>query len=187
MLSLSFILCTFERCQDVWLSNLVDFLFIFSSQYTRKVKMHIHSNNEVRRIYNVIGTIRGAVEPGKIISLQHNVSEQWPLHVLHGYKGDMRNIVFSEILHCMIFGIEMFFALAFIWFRVCQHFHCKCWFSRGSHNQDGNICLQASNLAIERIFLSGYSSLTNMGMDFAFHHKTLYPPLLTFSLSYSLL
>ncbi|XP_019664131.1 glutamate carboxypeptidase 2 isoform X1 [Ailuropoda melanoleuca] len=31
---------------------------------TQKVKMHIHSNNEVTRIYNVIGTLRGAVEPG---------------------------------------------------------------------------------------------------------------------------
>lgn len=76
--------------------------------------MHIHSNNEVRRIYNVIGTIRGTVEPGKIVCLQHNLSEQRPLHVLHGYKGDMKNIVFSEILHCMIFGVEMFLALAFI-------------------------------------------------------------------------
>lgn len=185
MLSLSFILYTFERCQGVWLSNLVDFLFAFSSQYTRKVKMHIHSNNEVRRIYNVIGTIRGTVEPGEIIFLQHNLSEQWPLHVLYGYKGKMRNIVFSEILYCVF--SEVVFALAFIWFRVCQHFHCKCWFSRGSHNQDGNICLQASNFAIERIFLSGYSPLGNMGMDFVFHQKTLHPPLLTFSLSYGVL
>uniref|UniRef100_A0A8C6C5H9 Aminopeptidase NAALADL1 n=1 Tax=Monodon monoceros TaxID=40151 RepID=A0A8C6C5H9_MONMO len=31
---------------------------------TKKVKMHIHSNNKVKRIYNVIGTLRGAVEPG---------------------------------------------------------------------------------------------------------------------------
>jgi hypothetical protein len=31
----------------------------------RKVKMHIHSNSKVTRIYNVIGTLRGAVEPGK--------------------------------------------------------------------------------------------------------------------------
>uniref|UniRef100_A0ABI7Y152 Folate hydrolase 1 n=1 Tax=Felis catus TaxID=9685 RepID=A0ABI7Y152_FELCA len=31
---------------------------------TQKVKMHIHSNNKVTRIYNVIGTLRGAVEPG---------------------------------------------------------------------------------------------------------------------------
>lgn len=29
--------------------------------------MHIHSNNKVTRIYNVIGTLRGAVEPGKLI------------------------------------------------------------------------------------------------------------------------
>lgn len=76
MLSLSFVLYTFERCQVVWMSNLVDSLFVFSSRYTRKVKMHIHSNNEVRRIYNVIGTIRGAVEPGKTICLYHNLSEQ---------------------------------------------------------------------------------------------------------------
>uniref|UniRef100_A0A674JRI6 Aminopeptidase NAALADL1 n=1 Tax=Terrapene triunguis TaxID=2587831 RepID=A0A674JRI6_9SAUR len=36
----------------------------FMSRYsTRKVKMHIHSSNKVTRIYNVIGTIRGATEP----------------------------------------------------------------------------------------------------------------------------
>uniref|UniRef100_A0A4X2KDQ5 Aminopeptidase NAALADL1 n=1 Tax=Vombatus ursinus TaxID=29139 RepID=A0A4X2KDQ5_VOMUR len=37
----------------------------FTGNYsTRKVKMNIHSNNKVTRIYNVIGTLRGAVEPG---------------------------------------------------------------------------------------------------------------------------
>lgn len=76
MLSLQVKLYTFERCQDVLLSNLVDFFFGFSCRYTRKVKMHIHSNNEVRRIYNVIGTIRGTVEPGKVICLECNVSVQ---------------------------------------------------------------------------------------------------------------
>uniref|UniRef100_A0A8B9F0U3 Glutamate carboxypeptidase 2 n=1 Tax=Amazona collaria TaxID=241587 RepID=A0A8B9F0U3_9PSIT len=35
----------------------------------RKVKMHIHSNNEIRRIYNVIGIIRGTVEPDRYIIL----------------------------------------------------------------------------------------------------------------------
>ncbi|XP_053912906.1 glutamate carboxypeptidase 2 isoform X3 [Cuculus canorus] len=42
----------------------------FTSNYsTRKVKMHIHSNNEVRRIYNVIGTIRGKLEPDRYVIL----------------------------------------------------------------------------------------------------------------------
>ncbi|KAM9565186.1 putative N-acetylated-alpha-linked acidic dipeptidase [Guaruba guarouba] len=42
----------------------------FAANYsTRKVKMHIHSNNEVRRIYNVIGIIRGAVEPDRYVIL----------------------------------------------------------------------------------------------------------------------
>uniref|UniRef100_A0A8C8BNT9 glutamate carboxypeptidase II n=1 Tax=Otus sunia TaxID=257818 RepID=A0A8C8BNT9_9STRI len=42
----------------------------FTTNYsTRKVKMHIHSNNEVRRIYNVIGTIRGTVEPDRYVIL----------------------------------------------------------------------------------------------------------------------
>ncbi|XP_030125051.4 glutamate carboxypeptidase 2 isoform X4 [Taeniopygia guttata] len=42
----------------------------FTGNYsTRKVKMHIHSNNEVRRIYNVIGTIRGTVEPDRYVIL----------------------------------------------------------------------------------------------------------------------
>ncbi|XP_044775693.1 putative N-acetylated-alpha-linked acidic dipeptidase isoform X1 [Neomonachus schauinslandi] len=36
---------------------------------TRKVKMHIHSNNKVTRIYNVIGTLRGAVEPDRYVIL----------------------------------------------------------------------------------------------------------------------
>ncbi|XP_044114273.1 putative N-acetylated-alpha-linked acidic dipeptidase isoform X2 [Neovison vison] len=34
-----------------------------------KVKMHIHSNNKVTRIYNVIGTLRGAVEPDRYVIL----------------------------------------------------------------------------------------------------------------------
>ncbi|XP_071288893.1 putative N-acetylated-alpha-linked acidic dipeptidase isoform X1 [Agelaius tricolor] len=42
----------------------------FTEDYSsRKVKMHIHSNNEVRRIYNVIGTIRGTVEPDRYVIL----------------------------------------------------------------------------------------------------------------------
>ncbi|XP_062495268.1 putative N-acetylated-alpha-linked acidic dipeptidase [Pezoporus occidentalis] len=42
----------------------------FTANYsTRKVKMHIHSNNEVRRIYNVIGIIRGTVEPDRYVIL----------------------------------------------------------------------------------------------------------------------
>ncbi|XP_069664516.1 putative N-acetylated-alpha-linked acidic dipeptidase [Haliaeetus albicilla] len=42
----------------------------FTTNYsTRKVKMHIHSHNEVRRIYNVIGTIRGKVEPDRYVIL----------------------------------------------------------------------------------------------------------------------
>ncbi|KAM9019537.1 putative N-acetylated-alpha-linked acidic dipeptidase isoform 1-T1 [Ara ararauna] len=42
----------------------------FAANYsTRKLKMHIHSNNEVRRIYNVIGIIRGAVEPDRYVIL----------------------------------------------------------------------------------------------------------------------
>uniref|UniRef100_A0A8C8BGN6 Aminopeptidase NAALADL1 n=1 Tax=Otus sunia TaxID=257818 RepID=A0A8C8BGN6_9STRI len=31
---------------------------------TRKVRMHVHTNNKITRIYNVIGILRGAVEPG---------------------------------------------------------------------------------------------------------------------------
>ncbi|KAG8453048.1 hypothetical protein GDO86_004746 [Hymenochirus boettgeri] len=36
---------------------------------TRKVRMHVHNNNQVTRIYDVIGTIRGAVEPDRYIIL----------------------------------------------------------------------------------------------------------------------
>uniref|UniRef100_G1TPI0 Glutamate carboxypeptidase 2 n=1 Tax=Oryctolagus cuniculus TaxID=9986 RepID=G1TPI0_RABIT len=36
---------------------------------TQKIKMHIHSDSKVTRIYNVIGTIRGAVEPDRYVIL----------------------------------------------------------------------------------------------------------------------
>ncbi|KAM7131150.1 putative N-acetylated-alpha-linked acidic dipeptidase [Ciconia maguari] len=42
----------------------------FTTNYsTRKVKMHIHSHNDITRIYNVIGTIRGTVEPDRYVIL----------------------------------------------------------------------------------------------------------------------
>ncbi|XP_025937710.1 putative N-acetylated-alpha-linked acidic dipeptidase [Apteryx rowi] len=42
----------------------------FRTNYsTRKVKIHIHSNNKVTRIYNVIGTIRGTMEPDRYVIL----------------------------------------------------------------------------------------------------------------------
>ncbi|KAK2519042.1 putative N-acetylated-alpha-linked acidic dipeptidase [Columba livia] len=42
----------------------------FTTSYsTRKVKMHINSHNEITRIYNVIGTIRGTVEPDRYVIL----------------------------------------------------------------------------------------------------------------------
>ncbi|NXH68816.1 FOLH1 carboxypeptidase, partial [Hydrobates tethys] len=42
----------------------------FTTNYsTRRVKMHIQSHNEIIRIYNVIGTIRGAVEPDRYVIL----------------------------------------------------------------------------------------------------------------------
>uniref|UniRef100_A0ABM5FW75 N-acetylated-alpha-linked acidic dipeptidase 2 isoform X1 n=2 Tax=Pogona vitticeps TaxID=103695 RepID=A0ABM5FW75_9SAUR len=34
---------------------------------TRKVRMHVHTVNQVTRIYNVIGTIKGAVEPDRYV------------------------------------------------------------------------------------------------------------------------
>ncbi|XP_038674799.1 N-acetylated-alpha-linked acidic dipeptidase 2 [Scyliorhinus canicula] len=40
----------------------------FKDSYSsRKVRMHVHTRNEVRRIYNVIGKIRGAVEPDRYV------------------------------------------------------------------------------------------------------------------------
>ncbi|XP_021573647.1 N-acetylated-alpha-linked acidic dipeptidase 2 isoform X2 [Carlito syrichta] len=35
----------------------------------RKVRMHIHNTNKITRIYNVIGTIRGSVEPDRYVIL----------------------------------------------------------------------------------------------------------------------
>nr|XP_033804589.1 N-acetylated-alpha-linked acidic dipeptidase 2-like isoform X1 [Geotrypetes seraphini] len=59
--------------EDTWKGNLnvsynigPGFLESFSS---RKVRMHVHTNNKVTRIYNVIGTIRGAVEPDRYVIL----------------------------------------------------------------------------------------------------------------------
>ncbi|XP_053279533.1 N-acetylated-alpha-linked acidic dipeptidase 2 [Pleuronectes platessa] len=42
------------------------FIEEFKSQ---KVRMHIHTNNQVTRIYNVIGRIRGALEPDRYVIL----------------------------------------------------------------------------------------------------------------------
>ncbi|XP_049679411.1 N-acetylated-alpha-linked acidic dipeptidase 2-like isoform X3 [Accipiter gentilis] len=36
---------------------------------TRKVRMHVHTNNKITRIYNVIGILRGALEPDRYIIL----------------------------------------------------------------------------------------------------------------------
>ncbi|XP_032878338.1 putative N-acetylated-alpha-linked acidic dipeptidase isoform X1 [Amblyraja radiata] len=42
----------------------------FKDNYSsHKVQMHVHTRNEVRRIYNVIGKIRGAVEPDRYVIL----------------------------------------------------------------------------------------------------------------------
>ncbi|XP_006118445.2 N-acetylated-alpha-linked acidic dipeptidase 2 isoform X1 [Pelodiscus sinensis] len=42
----------------------------FAGSYsTRKVRMHVHTNSKITRIYNVIGTIHGAVEPDRYIIL----------------------------------------------------------------------------------------------------------------------
>ncbi|KAM7086180.1 N-acetylated-alpha-linked acidic dipeptidase 2 isoform 2-T3 [Molossus nigricans] len=35
----------------------------------RKVKMHVHNTNKITRIYNLIGTIRGSVEPDRYVIL----------------------------------------------------------------------------------------------------------------------
>uniref|UniRef100_A0A671FR77 N-acetylated-alpha-linked acidic dipeptidase 2 n=1 Tax=Rhinolophus ferrumequinum TaxID=59479 RepID=A0A671FR77_RHIFE len=35
----------------------------------RRVKMHVHNTNKITRIYNVIGTIRGSVEPDRYVIL----------------------------------------------------------------------------------------------------------------------
>ncbi|KFV68136.1 N-acetylated-alpha-linked acidic dipeptidase 2, partial [Dryobates pubescens] len=36
---------------------------------TRKVRMHVHTTSNITRIYNVIGTLRGAVEPDRYVIL----------------------------------------------------------------------------------------------------------------------
>ncbi|XP_055471661.1 N-acetylated-alpha-linked acidic dipeptidase 2 isoform X1 [Psammomys obesus] len=39
------------------------------SEYSRKVKMHVNNINKITRIYNVIGTIRGSIEPDRYVIL----------------------------------------------------------------------------------------------------------------------
>uniref|UniRef100_UPI00398F850C N-acetylated-alpha-linked acidic dipeptidase 2 n=1 Tax=Pristiophorus japonicus TaxID=55135 RepID=UPI00398F850C len=42
----------------------------FTDSYSsQKVRMHVYTRNEVRRIYNVIGKIRGAIEPDRYVIL----------------------------------------------------------------------------------------------------------------------
>ncbi|XP_053312527.1 putative N-acetylated-alpha-linked acidic dipeptidase isoform X1 [Spea bombifrons] len=38
-------------------------------QMSQKIRMHVHSYNEIRRVYNVIGIIKGAVEPDRYVIL----------------------------------------------------------------------------------------------------------------------
>ena len=44
---------------------------IYSLCNPRKVRMHVHNTNKITRIYNVIGTIRGSVEPGEYEFFKH--------------------------------------------------------------------------------------------------------------------
>lgn len=37
----------------------------YSFYNSRKVRMHVSNINRITRIYNVIGTIRGSLEPGE--------------------------------------------------------------------------------------------------------------------------
>ncbi|KAL6091460.1 hypothetical protein STEG23_018295, partial [Scotinomys teguina] len=39
------------------------------SEYSRKVRMHVNNINKITRIYNVIGTIRGSMEPDRYVIL----------------------------------------------------------------------------------------------------------------------
>uniref|UniRef100_A0A8C2AB80 Aminopeptidase NAALADL1 n=1 Tax=Cyprinus carpio TaxID=7962 RepID=A0A8C2AB80_CYPCA len=49
--------------------NTIFFLFFTRAIVLFKVRMNIHTNNQVTRIYNVIGWIRGAVEPDRYVIL----------------------------------------------------------------------------------------------------------------------
>ncbi|NXC72789.1 NALD2 dipeptidase, partial [Anhinga anhinga] len=62
---------------------------------TRKVRMHVHTNNKITRIYNVIGILRGAVEPG-----EHRVLEDFNSlfcfnYVIAGWR-PKRTIIFAS-------------------------------------------------------------------------------------------
>ncbi|XP_069495498.1 N-acetylated-alpha-linked acidic dipeptidase 2 [Ambystoma mexicanum] len=62
---------------------------------TRKVRMHVHTNNKVTRIYNVIGTIRGSVEPDRYIILGGH-RDSW---VFGGIDPTSGAAVLHEIAH----------------------------------------------------------------------------------------
>ena len=56
-----------------WKKSLANNIFLISL-HDRKVRMNIHTNNQVTRIYNVIGRIRGAQEPGTAAQAHANTT-----------------------------------------------------------------------------------------------------------------
>ncbi|KAG8137012.1 putative N-acetylated-alpha-linked acidic dipeptidase 2 protein [Naja naja] len=58
---------------------------------TRKVKMHVHSTSQITRIYNVIGSIKGAVEPDRYVIFGGH-RDSW---VFGGWR-PRRTIVFAS-------------------------------------------------------------------------------------------
>lgn len=65
-------------------------MFLFS-----KVRMNVHSYNQVTRIYNVIGRIRGAQEPGilQFMSSKHvRINTQTHIHIFNIYQMCMHTL-----------------------------------------------------------------------------------------------
>ncbi|KAM5245614.1 N-acetylated-alpha-linked acidic dipeptidase 2 isoform 2-T2 [Ctenodactylus gundi] len=62
----------------------------------RKVRMHVHNINKVTRIYNVIGTIRGSVEPDRYVILGGH-RDSW---VFGGIDPTTGTAVLQEIARC---------------------------------------------------------------------------------------
>ncbi|NXV15073.1 NALD2 dipeptidase, partial [Cepphus grylle] len=70
------------------------------SSSTRKVRMHVHTNNKITRIYNVIGILRGAVEPDRYIILGGH-RDSW---VFGGIDPTTGAAVLQEVLNYVIAG-----------------------------------------------------------------------------------
>lgn len=102
----------------------------YSFQNSRKVRMHVHNINKITRIYNVIGTIRGSTEPGRLLIF-------WKHFLLRNKKrwNSINNILFD-------------------WFEtefqgkgvtILKDFTLRCWLSSVEYTHTGESLIKHTN------------------------------------------